>query len=222
MAIVITIDGPSGAGKGTVAKLVAKQLGFHLLDSGALYRILGYAAYKAKIDMDDGVALAELAASLDIAFDASSGESVSVLLDGNDISQAVRSQQGAEHASKVAIHAEVRHALLALQHGFAKEPGLVADGRDMGTEVFKNAVLKVFLTASAEERAQRRYKQLNDMGGSVSIARLLDEIKQRDYRDENREIAPLRAAEDSVLIDSTKLSIDEVVSRILSHASDFS
>lgn len=215
-ARVIAIDGPSGAGKGTVARLVAEQLNYHLLDSGALYRIVGHAAFLADINMDDGPALAELANTLKIEFAIIDGEeNVAVLLNGENVSKAIRSQQGANFASKVAVHEDVRAALFGLQRSFAKAPGLVADGRDMGTEVFTDAPLKVFLTASAEERAQRRYKQLIAKGEAVTIPRLLEEIKERDYRDENRAVAPLRAAEDSVLIDSTDLSINDVVNQIL-------
>jgi cytidylate kinase len=213
---VLTVDGPSGSGKGTLAQSLARYLGWHLLDSGALYRIVGLAALERGVDFDDEAGLAAIAAHLDIRFaPAQTGEPAAVLLGGRDISPAVRNEQSGYYASRVAVFPAVRAALLSLQHSFAKAPGLVADGRDMGTDVFVDAPLKIFLTASAEQRAQRRYKQLIDKGQSVNLAALLEDIRLRDKRDSERAVAPLRPADDAVLIDSTALDREEVFQRVI-------
>jgi len=213
---VLAIDGPSGSGKGTLAQMLAKHLGWHLLDSGALYRIVGLAAVEQGVDLDDEARLACVAEHLDVKFaSATPGEPAAVLLNGRDISNAVRSEQAGYYASRVAIFNGVRQALQGRQRGFAQAPGLVADGRDMGTEVFPDAPLKIFLTASAEERARRRYKQLMNKGESVTLAALLEDIQARDRRDTEREVAPLRPADDAVVIDSTHLDIAQVVQQVL-------
>ncbi len=213
---VLTIDGPSGSGKGTLAQLLARQLGWHLLDSGALYRIVGLAAVDAGVDLDDEPALADVAAHLHVEFAATRpGEPAAVILEGKDVSDAVRSEQSGYYASRVAVFSAVRQALHQRQRDFARAPGLVADGRDMGTEVFTDAPLKVFLTASAEERARRRYNQLMNKGESVTLAALLEEIRARDRRDCERAVAPLRPAPDAVIIDSTSLGIDQVMQQVL-------
>jgi cytidylate kinase len=207
---VVTIDGPSGTGKGTVAALVAERLGWHTLDSGALYRVLGLAATRAGIDLDDAGALAVLAGNLDLGF-----AGTQVLLAGEDVTEAIRSEAAGTNASRVAVHGPVRDALIAWQRAAARPPGLVADGRDMGTVVFPSAPVKVFLTASAEERAQRRYKQLKGKGMDASLADLLVEIRARDERDSQRAVAPLRAAPGAYELDTTALSIQEVCDLVL-------
>ncbi len=207
---VITIDGPSGTGKGTIADLLARRLGWHCLDSGALYRVLGLAAGRQGLDLDDGDAIAALAAELPVDF-----EGGRVLLAGEDVSDAIRSESAGMAASRVAAHPPVRAALLDWQHRHARSPGLVADGRDMGTVVFPQAPLKVFLDASAEERAVRRYKQLKEKGLDANLASLVSDIRERDSRDRNRSVAPLRPAQDALIVDSTRLSIDEVLDRVL-------
>lgn len=213
---VLAVDGPSGSGKGTLAQSLAKHLGWHLLDSGALYRIVGLAAVERGVDFDDEAGLAAIAAHLDIRFaPAQPGEPAAVVLAGRDISSEVRNEQSGYYASRVAVFPAVRAALLSLQRSFAKAPGLVADGRDMGTDVFVDAPLKIFLTASAEQRAQRRYKQLIDKGESVNLAALLEDIRLRDKRDSERAVAPLRPADDAVLIDSTALNREEVFQRVV-------
>jgi CMP/dCMP kinase len=213
---VLAIDGPSGSGKGTLAQMLARHLNWHLLDSGALYRVLGLAAVERGIALDDEPALAVLAEHLPIEFAATRiGEPAAVLLDGRDISQAVRSETAGSYASQVAVFPAVRGGLLARQQAFARAPGLVADGRDMGTEVFRSAPLKIFLTASAEERARRRYKQLIDKGESVNLAALLEDIRARDARDSARAVAPLVPAPDAVVIDSTALDLEQVFQRVL-------
>ena len=217
---VITIDGPSGAGKGTVARIVAEQLGWHLLDSGAIYRVLAVAAQHHNISVDDEDSLLPVAAHLDVQFQICSEGEGKVILEGEDVSNAIRTEEIGALASKVAAFPRVREALLRRQRAFKVAPGLVADGRDMGTVVFTQAPVKVFLTASAEERAQRRFNQLNEKGFDVKIGRLLDDIRQRDERDQNRKVAPLVPAEGALIIDSTELSIDEVVSKILSFCND--
>jgi cytidylate kinase len=211
---LITIDGPSGSGKGTVCHILAKKLNWHLLDSGALYRILAFAALQEKVELDDQVQLAELALNLDVSF-VSNGIAVDTFLAGENVGDKLRTETVAQAASQVASIQEVRDALLARQKAFYQEPGLIADGRDMGTVVFPEAPVKVFLDASAEERAQRRFNQLQAKGFSVNIAQILSEIKERDFRDRNRAVAPLRPAEDAVVIDSTSLTIDEVVNQVL-------
>lgn len=213
---VVTVDGPSGAGKGTLCQLLAQYLGWHLLDSGALYRIVGLAAVERQIPLTDGAALATLIRGLDVEFGPGEpGEPAAVMLDGCEVSAAVRSEQTGGYASQVAVHAAVREALTERQRSFARPPGLVADGRDMGTVIFPDADLKIFLTASAEERATRRYKQLKDKGQDVTLATLLEDIRSRDQRDRERPVAPLKPAADAVLLDSTGMSIDEVLQCVL-------
>lgn len=210
---VIAIDGPSGSGKGTVCALLAKQLGWHLLDSGALYRLLALAAQQQGVALDDEPALAALAERLDVVF---TGEDI--LLSGQPVEALIRNEQIGAGASQVAALPLVRAALLNRQQLFAQAPGLIADGRDMGTVVFPEAPLKVFLTASAEERARRRYAQLKNQGANVSLPCLIDEIKARDERDMNRVVAPLKPAADALELDSTALSVEQVLHYILAEA----
>ena len=212
---VITVDGPSGAGKGTVAKLLAEQLKFKILDSGALYRLTGLLVNRAGNGFDNEAMAAELASSMQVEFTVDG-----VILNGEDVSLAIRTESAGNDASKVAAMPAVRAALLDWQKAFVKIPGLIADGRDMGTTVFPQAPLKIFLTASAEERAQRRHKQLNEKGISSNIAALAAEIAERDERDRTRATSPLVPADDAIVIDSTSLSIDEVVEQILTLWSD--
>ena len=216
-APVITIDGPSGSGKGTVAGILAKRLGWNLLDSGALYRLLAFAAGNHGVAVDNEALLEKLAAHLDVQFiGATDGKPARIILEGDDVTHAIRSETVAAGASKVAALPAVRDALLQRQRAFLEFPGLVADGRDMGTVVFPDAPLKVFLTASAEERARRRYLQLKAKGDDVSLSGLLDEIRARDERDTQRAIAPLKPAADAIQLDSTELSIEQVLERIMS------
>lgn len=210
---IVTVDGPSGSGKGTVSRALAKRLGWHLLDSGALYRVTALAAQRAGVDLGNEAEVARVAASLDVQF--SEGEQERVLLAGDDVTHELRTEQCGEAASKVAAMPAVRRALLDRQRAFAVPPGLVADGRDMGTGVFPDALLKVFLTASPEERARRRYKQLIEKGIDVNLHDLSREIAQRDERDANRPVAPLAPAADARIIDSTRMSPEEVTERIL-------
>jgi len=212
---VITIDGPSGAGKGTVARLVADQLGWHLLDSGAIYRVLAVAIRHHQLSLDDEEPLIPMAAHLDVQFEISSDGEGKVILEGEDVSDIIREEEIGELASKVAAFPRVRESLLRRQRAFSVSPGLIADGRDMGTVVFKQAPVKIFLTATAEERAQRRFNQLKEKGIDVNIGRLLTDIRQRDERDQNRKVAPLVPAEGALIIDSTDISIAEVVNEIL-------
>ena len=213
---VITIDGPSGAGKGTAARLVAEHLGWELLDSGAIYRVLAVAIQHHGISVDEEEPLIPVAAHLDVQFIINKQGESQVILEGEDVTNTIRTEEVGAIASKVAAYPRVREALLRRQRAFRVLPGLVADGRDMGTVVFKDAPVKVFLTASAEERAERRFNQLKAKGFDVKIGRLLDDIRQRDERDQNREVAPLIPAEGALLIDSTALSIEEVVAKIIS------
>jgi CMP/dCMP kinase len=218
---IITIDGPSGSGKGTVSRAVAKVLGWALLDSGALYRLVALAARRASISLADGTALGELAGRFNIRFDSSESGDELVWLDGQDVTRAIRTEEAGNDASKVAALGEVRAALLERQHRFAVPPGLVADGRDMGTVVFPRADLKIFLTASPEERALRRYKQLKEKGVAANLAALSLEIAERDRRDSTRTASPLVASADATMLDTTGMSVESVVGRVLEIARDF-
>ena len=212
---VLALDGPSGSGKGTVGQLLASRLGWHFLDSGALYRALGVAAAKAGIDLNDRPAVARLALAIDIRFvPRAAGDTVGVLLNGEEIGEALRTEEGGRLASVVAAIPEVRRALLQKQHAFRLPPGLVADGRDMGSTVFPDAILKIYLTASPEVRAQRRYKQLKEKGFDVNLQQLLDEIRERDTRDAGRAASPLKPAPDACIVDTSQLDISGVVERI--------
>ncbi|BBP78429.1 (d)CMP kinase [Pseudomonas gingeri NCPPB 3146 = LMG 5327] len=216
-APVIAIDGPSGSGKGTIAGLLAKRLGWCLLDSGALYRLLAFAARNHGVDLTNEESLKLLAAHLDVQFiGATDGQPQRIILEGDDVTQDIRNESIGAGASQVAALPAVRDALLQRQRAFQEPPGLVADGRDMGTVVFPDAPLKIFLTASSEERARRRYLQLKAKGDDVSLSSLLDEIRARDERDTQRAVAPLKPAADAIQLDSTELSIEQVLERIMS------
>jgi cytidylate kinase len=214
---VITVDGPSGSGKGTVCRLLARALGWRLLDSGALYRLVGLAARNHGVQFANHAALEVLAGHLDVQFIAGDDarEEVRVVLEGEDVTELVRSEEVGALASEVAAIPGVRAALLARQRAFREGPGLVADGRDMGTVVFPQAELKVYLTASAEERAERRYKQLIGKGDAVSLPRLVADIEARDRRDTERSVSPLRPAADAVVVDTTAMSVAAVLERLL-------
>ncbi|MCW8407631.1 (d)CMP kinase [Legionella sp. PATHC035] len=211
---VITLDGPSGTGKGTICQLLAKHLKWNMLDSGAIYRVLAYAARKNKIDFHDVGQLTALARSLNLRFE-SSDNGTRAILDEDDISSAIRSEQCGQDASQIAAIQEVRQALLERQRNFAQPPGLVTDGRDMGTVVFPSAILKIFLYANEAERANRRYLQLKEKGINVSLAQVVEELAKRDVRDTGRAHAPLKPAEDAVQIDTTSLSIVQVFNIVL-------
>ena len=215
---VLTIDGPSGSGKGTLARRVAEKLGWHLLDSGALYRLLALAGQRHGIDPQDELGHATLAAAMKIRFASDVVGDEQIWLDNEEVSRSIRTETAGEGASRVAAMPTVRSALTERQRQFAQLPGLVADGRDMGTVIFPSAQLKVFLTASAEERARRRYKQLKDKGFDVSLAALSQELAERDRRDANRAVSPLKPANDAVLLDSTGLSIEQVEQAVLTLA----
>jgi len=210
---VITIDGPSGSGKGTISRMLARELGFHFLDSGALYRLLAFAAQRRGIALDDEPALSALSGELDIRFPAD-GEGNRVLLDGEDVGDAIRTEAAGGGASRVAALPAVREALLDRQRRFRLIPGLVADGRDMGTVVFPDAEAKIFLTASAEERARRRCKQLKEIGMPVIFEDVLADIQVRDERDASRSVAPLRPAQDADLVDTSELDIAATIERL--------
>lgn len=211
---VLTIDGPSGSGKGTISRLVTRQLGWNYLDSGALYRAVGVAAGWKDIDLGDPAALVRCAFDTQIDFEETDA-GLRVLVNGSDATDEIRLETAGAAASAIAAIAAVREALKERQRAFRRPPGLVADGRDMGTVIFPDAAHKVFLTASADERAQRRYKQLKDKGVSVTFAGLLREILARDARDASRAVAPLRPADEAVIIDTTGMAVDEVVARVL-------
>ena len=216
---VITIDGPSGSGKGTISQRIATRLGWHMLDSGALYRLVALAAEKRGIALDDEVRLTELATQLDVRFQPSRSGDIEIILDNEEVSRNIRSEVCGNNASRVAALGAVRQALLARQRAFRTAPGLVADGRDMGTVVFPQADLKIFLTASAEARAKRRYKQLKEKGLSANLLGLSREIAERDERDMNRPVAPLKPAEDAVIVDSSDMTIEEVVDSVMQQIS---
>ncbi len=216
---VLTIDGPSGSGKGTIAQLVAKKLGWHYLDSGAIYRVLAQAAIKHDVDLADEPQLAEIARDLDLVF-LLKDDDLKVMLEGEDVSTVIRSEKAGNAASKVAALPLVRAALLNRQHDFRQAPGLVTDGRDMGTVVFPDAEHKVYLTASAEVRAQRRYKQLKEKGIESNLSALVADISERDVRDSQREVAPLRPATDALELDSSALGIEDVYKHIMAECGD--
>ena len=214
---VMTIDGPSGAGKGTLCKAIAEKLQWHLLDSGAIYRVLALAALHHRVDISSEEALVPIAAHLDVRFLSVDGE-LQVILEGEEVTSEIRTQDVSNTASKVAAFPRVREALLRRQRAFKEAPGLIADGRDMGTVVFPEAAVKIFLDASAEERAERRMLQLQEKGFSVNFERLLSEIKERDDRDRNRAVAPLVPAADALVIDSTGMTIGQVIDMSLEYA----
>ncbi|MCB1744716.1 MAG: (d)CMP kinase [Gammaproteobacteria bacterium] len=219
---VVAVDGPSGSGKGTLSARLARALGFALLDSGAIYRVAGLAAQRAGVALDDAPGLAALCAGLQLEFEMVRGldPPVRVLLAGEDVSEQIRSEACGRLASTIAALPAVRRALLQRQRDFAREPGLVADGRDMGTVVFSDATVKLFITASPLRRAQRRYKQLIAKGSDVTLSRLVEEIEARDRRDTERSVAPLRPAEDAVLIDTSELDADAVYERAMAIVSE--
>ena len=210
---VIAIDGPSGSGKGTIASELASKLDFNYLDSGAIYRTLGIAVQKANVDFMNHAQIVEIYNKSDISFE--SNKTHNIILNGKDVSMLIRSQMGSDFASKLGQIPEIRDILLEGQRAYRREPGLVADGRDMGTTVFPDASLKIFLTASVKERANRRYKQLITKGIDATLPDLLQDLKERDKRDTERTVSPLKPAEDAVTLDSTDLTIDEVVNQIL-------
>jgi cytidylate kinase len=214
MVKIITVDGPSGSGKGTVSRILAKQLGFHYLDSGALYRLLGLVAVRHHIDFTRTADLSKLAENMDVRFEALADGRNLVLLEGEDVTQELRTEETGALASNVASIQAVRDALLTRQQQFARAPGLVADGRDMGSKVFPEAQLKIFLTASIKERASRRYKQLLEQGENVSLRALEEQVRSRDERDMNRKASPLAVATDAVEVDTSDLSIQEAVDKL--------
>ena len=217
-AAVITIDGPGGSGKGTICRLLAQRLGWQLLDSGAIYRVLALAAMHHQIASDDEEALQPLAAHLDVQFGSDEQGNMRITLEGENVTHTIRTQEVADVASKIASLPRVREALLRRQRAFAEAPGLVADGRDMGTVVFPQADVKIFLTATPEERARRRFLELKEKGFDVNIGDLLSEIQTRDERDINRATAPLKPAADAYMLDSTSKTIEQVLEEVLNYA----
>ncbi|SFU77903.1 (d)CMP kinase [Xenorhabdus koppenhoeferi] len=217
IAPVITVDGPSGAGKGTLCQALAEALNWQLLDSGAIYRVLALAAIHHQVDIQSEDALVPLAANLDVRFVPANGE-LRVILEGENVSNEIRTETVGNTASQAATFPRVREALLRRQRAFRIAPGLIADGRDMGTVVFPDAPVKIFLDASAEERARRRMLQLQEKGFSVNFERLLSEIQERDFRDRNRVAAPLVPAQDALILDSTSMSIEDMIDKALNHA----
>lgn len=214
LPVVITIDGPSGAGKGTLSQMLASYTGYHLLDSGALYRLVALAALNSGVDLNNEQLVAQIASTLDVVFKVS-GNRTTILLVGRDVTSAIRQESVSMAASQIAAYPSVRAALLERQREFAVLPGLIADGRDMGTTVFPAAQTKLFLTASAEARAERRYKQLIAKGDPVEMTSLIKDIQERDERDSNRAVSPLRPAEDAIVIDSTSMTIEQVFAKML-------
>jgi CMP/dCMP kinase len=212
---ILTIDGPSGSGKGTISQQVARRLGWHYLDSGAIYRAVGLAAAWESIDLSDPEAVAACASRTEIRFETTEEGDLHVFVNGKDATRQLRTETAGAAASAIAAHPPVREALLGLQKRFKKLPGLVADGRDMGTVIFPEAQHKIFLTASAEERAKRRYKQLKEKGVSVNLDSLLHEIAARDERDAGRAVAPLKPADTAIILDTTGMPITEVIERVL-------
>lgn len=212
---VITLDGPGGSGKGTISRILARHLDWHFLDSGALYRLVGLAAARHRIALDDEAALGRLAGTLDVRFAADDGGPTRIYLEDSDVTEELRSESAGAAASAVAVLPGVRQALVERQRAFRRPPGLVADGRDMGTVIFPDARLKIYLDASPRERAKRRHKQLKDKGMDVSLMRLLQDIEARDRRDRERSVAPMRPAADAVIIDTTRMDIAAVVDAIL-------
>ena len=212
---IITVDGPSGAGKGAIAARLADMLGWHLLDSGALYRTTAHACARAGVELTDHRQVADVARHLQVEFLRSAEESVAVILQGEDISMVIRSEEAGRGASAVGAMPAVRRALLERQRDFLRPPGLIADGRDMGTVVFPSAALKIFLVASVEERAQRRFRQLLALGENVTFARLLRDMEERDERDRSRSLSPLEPADDAIVIDSTATPIDAVLAKVM-------
>ncbi|MEH8017775.1 (d)CMP kinase [Rheinheimera muenzenbergensis] len=217
-AAVITIDGPGGSGKGTICRLLAQRLGWQLLDSGAIYRVLALAAMHHQIASDDEEALQPLAAHLDVQFGSDEQGNMRITLEGENVTHTIRTQEVADVASKIASLPRVREALLRRQRAFSEAPGLVADGRDMGTVVFPHAEVKIFLTATPEERARRRFLELKEKGFDVNIGDLLSEIQARDERDINRATAPLKPAADAYMLDSTDKTIEQVLEEVLNYA----
>lgn len=217
---IITVDGPSGAGKGTLCHALAEKLGFDFLDSGAIYRITALAALKAGLALDDEDGIAEVGRYLNVRFIPENGE-IRVILNDENVGDQIRSAEAGQNASKIAVFPKVRDALLKRQRDFSSPKGLIADGRDMGTVVFPNAQVKLFLDASAEERTKRRLKQLQEKGFNANFGEILTEIKERDFRDRNRPVAPLVPAKDALLLDSTNLSIEEVIAQALEHIAKF-